>query len=101
MESYLCKSFVCVCGFSNEKQVLLENQRGTDNEGDCVQFDSKVSTAQFIEASSSDSSWLRNVCDTQCILYMGSFNKGSGERTWQSWNAVQIQVLNNFTNILL
>ena len=56
MESYLCKSFVCVCGFSNEKQVLLENQRGTDNEGDCVQFDSKVSTAQFIVASSSDSS---------------------------------------------
>ena len=84
MESCLCKSFVCVCGFSNEKQVLLENQRGTGNEGDCVQFDSKVSTAQLTEPSSSDSSGLRNVCDTQCILYVGSFNKGSGESTWRS-----------------
>lgn len=48
---------VCVCVVSlNEKQLLLENQCGTENEGDCVQFDSKVSTAQFIEPSSSDSS---------------------------------------------
>ena len=49
---------VCVraCGFLNEKQLLLENQRGTENEGDCVQFGSKVSTVQFIETLSSDSS---------------------------------------------
>ena len=78
---------VCVCAFSNEKQVLLENQHVTENVGDCVHFDSEVSTTQLIESSSSDSSWLRSVCDVQCILYMGSFNKGSGERTSRSWNA--------------
>lgn len=38
----------CFSGCSNEKQVLHENQRGTENEVGHVQFDSKVYTAQLI-----------------------------------------------------